>query len=113
MRTLILDKKLPPPMNPHNDPAFQARWRAMPLARQLGNIGAELRRALVFEQAGMLQQRDRGLDLASLTLQKSSAGRLRELCRLHECLGAWRMGLWPDGASLAAYCEAYGRWAQS
>jgi hypothetical protein len=103
-------------MNPHNDPAFQARWQAMPLAMQLGNIGAELRRALVFEQGGMLQQRDRaldrGLDLASLTLRKGSPGRLRELCRLHECLGAWRMGQWLDGASLAAYCEAYGRLAR-
>ncbi len=70
-----------------------ARWWTLTLAEQLGNVGSEVSRALKWRSRNpQIAQgaMERALELIDLTLDdprhRSSAARLREICRVREVL---------------------------
>lgn len=91
------------------------QWRSYSLARQIGNIGAELVRARQFEQRGKQESRDhalrRALELLAATLADSRwRGRRKEPARLRELTAAWFTDA--DAATvrpeqLIAYCMPF------
>ncbi len=70
------------------------RWDTLPLAKQMGNIGSEISRALRWKNKGNIERMepcvDRALELIDLSLRwaqaaeirKTHPGALRELARL-------------------------------
>lgn len=78
---------------PLHDASLAERWHALSVARQLGNVGSEVGRALRWRTRnpqiaeGALH---RALELIDLTLDdprhRASVARLREICRAREVL---------------------------
>ena len=93
------------------------RWRTFTLAEQLGNVGSEVSRTLKWRSRNPeIAERAmaRALELIDLTLddprQRSSVGRLRELCRVREVLLDFLVGPNQYGsteATLQRYFDAF------
>ncbi len=73
------------------------KWLTKPIVEQLANVGAEIGRALIWQdkdtkasQASFLC----GIELLDLTIEdkKNRGGALKELCRLKEVLGDYFLG---------------------
>lgn len=67
------------------------RWQELSLVEQLGNIGSEIHRALMFKEKDEKQYQDatdRSLELMDLTLsdRRWNGLRLRELARVREMI---------------------------
>ena len=69
------------------------RWKEMPLALQMGNVGSEVSRALKWKEKNKersMKAVNRALELLDLSLisacEQKEAGRLREICRGREVL---------------------------
>lgn len=79
--------------DPLHDASLAERWHTFSIARQLGNVGSEVGRALAWRTRdakiaeGALH---RALELIDLTLDdprhRTSVARLREICRAREVL---------------------------
>lgn len=96
------------------------RWETMPLAKQMGNIGSEISRALRWKNKGNIERMtsclDRALELIDLSLrwaqkeqnQKAHPGALRELARLREVVCDYFLGnniYGTDGEALLRYFD--------
>jgi hypothetical protein len=93
----------------------RARWHALTLPQQMGNIGSEIARARHFEGQGDKDRRDaaieRALELIDLTRcdGRRRTG-LREIARLREVVCAWYVGSAAYDVSPAAlqkYCTSF------
>ncbi len=78
----------------------QGRWQKLSLARQIGNIGAELARAKSWQEKNMSEQKNqslkRALELIDLTLDSTQSQPCkREIARLREAVA----GLFLDDES--------------
>ncbi len=68
------------------------RWFALTIAEQMGNIGSEVSRAVIWEKQGDMQRRenatDRMLELFDLTLADSrwAGARRKEIARAREAI---------------------------
>jgi hypothetical protein len=76
-----------------HDASLAERWYTFSIARQLGNVGSEVGRALAWKtrNAGIAEGAlHRALELIDLTLDdprhRASVARLREICRAREVL---------------------------
>lgn len=100
-----------------HDAALAVRWHTFSIARQLGNVGSEVGRALKWRTRdpriaeGALH---RALELIDLTLDdprhRASAARLREICRAREVLLDFLIGTNQYGsteATLQRYFDAF------
>jgi hypothetical protein len=93
----------------------QARWNAMTLPRQMGNIGSEIARARHWEGRGDRANRDgafeRALELIDLTRRDTRRrGGLREIGRLREVVCDWYLGLGTydiSPAEIEDYCTSF------
>lgn len=68
------------------------RWQELSLVEQLGNIGSEIHRAIMFkekDETRYMSACDRALELMDFTLQdrRWNGLRLRELARVREMIG--------------------------
>lgn len=91
------------------------RWSKFSLFEQLAHIGSEIARARVFEEKGDLPTRnrciERAFDLIDLTMEdKRFQKRLKEICRLRECLADHYAGTHTFETSLQGleeYCTQF------
>jgi hypothetical protein len=96
-------------------------FKDQPLAFQLGNIGAELQRALVWRQSGHSERSKRSLERALDLLfesaqQAQGLARKRELCRFRSHLAAWYSGQLSDEKdkqNMLNYCLSFAVFARS
>ena len=73
------------------------RWQGFSLIEQLGNVGSEIHRAIMFketDEARFVGACDRALELMDITLEDSrwTGLRLRELARIREMIGDAMLG---------------------
>lgn len=76
--------------------ASRSRWEEFTTVEQMANIGSEVFRLIEAKHQPQRAQLAFARALALLTLSKSDpknrGGRLKELCRLYECLVDWQSG---------------------
>jgi len=74
----------------------QEKWQKLSFLAQMGNVGSEIGRTINWLPKNQAQGQaafDRGLELLDLTLvDPKNRKRLKELCRLRECLADYFYG---------------------
>ncbi|PIR61410.1 MAG: hypothetical protein COY81_00970 [Candidatus Pacebacteria bacterium CG_4_10_14_0_8_um_filter_43_12] len=77
---------------PVHEQLAQGRWQELTFLEQMANVGSEVERAISWRNKNqkklMLGSITRAFELLSLTIdaQRESESRLKELCRVKECL---------------------------